>query len=99
MTPDAQEHARLGRRWWREHREAKHLFSEELRAALIRLRRAPDHEVYGHLNGVPVRRILLERTRFHVYYVVLSKEQLVTVVAVWGATRAGPPKDVKPLSP
>jgi len=61
MTEAAQRQARAERTWWRAHRDAKHLFSDELRAARGILAHGPKHEIYGHFDGVPVRRLLLER--------------------------------------
>jgi hypothetical protein len=61
------------------------LFSKELRAARGILAHGPKHEIYGHFDGQPVRRLLLEKTRCHLYYVVVEREDLVRIVAVWGA--------------
>ena len=98
MTEEAQRQARAERRWWREHRDAKQLFSQELRAARDVLARTPKHEIYGHFDGQPVRRLLLEKTRCHLYYLVVEREQLVRIIAVWGATRGADPTSIGPLS-
>ena len=98
LTEEAQRHARAERRWWRAHRDAKHLFTEELRAAREVLAHPPKHEIYGHFEGQPVRRLLLEKTRCHVYYVVSEREHLVRIVAIWGAMRGGGPGAVDPSS-
>jgi hypothetical protein len=42
-------------------------------------------------DGIAVRRLLLEKTRCHVYDVILERESLVRIVAVWGATRGAEP--------
>jgi hypothetical protein len=63
MTEEAQRQARAERKWWRANRDAKHLFSEELRAARAILAHGPKHEIYGYFDGQPVRRLLLEKTR------------------------------------
>lgn len=63
MTEEAQRQARTERKWWRAHRDAKQVFSDELRAARAILANGPKHEVYGHFEGQPVRRLLLEKTR------------------------------------
>lgn len=47
----------------------------------------PKHKIYAYIDGEPVRRLLLEKTRCHVYYVVLEHEKRVRVVAIWGASR------------
>jgi hypothetical protein len=97
MTEAAQQQARAERKWWRAHRDAKQLFSEELRAARVTLSRAPKHEIYGHFDGQPVRRLLLEKTRCHLYYVVVEREDLVRIVAVWGAMKGIDPDSIEPL--
>lgn len=91
MTEEAQRQARAARRWWRQHRDAKELVVEELRIARLVLKDGPKLEIYGHLDGQPVRRLLLEKTRFHVYYVILEREDLVRIVAIWGAMRGHGP--------
>lgn len=97
MTEEAQRQARAERTWWRAHRDAKQVFSEELRAARSILADGPKHEIYGHFEGLPVRRLLLEKTRCHLYYVVLEREHLVRIIAVWGAMRGADPRSIEPL--
>lgn len=91
FSEEAKRQARKERAWWRRHRDAKRLFTEELRSARAALSSAPKHEVYGHFEGEAVRRLLLEKTRCHLYYIVLERENIVRVVAVWGASRGSKP--------
>jgi plasmid stabilization system protein ParE len=76
--------------WWREHRPAApSLFAEELEEALRRLAEAPASTVrYPPRPGV--RRLLLPRTRHHLY--VLEEGTRVHVVAVWSAHRGRGPR-------
>ena len=97
MTAEAQRQARAERKWWRAHRDARQLFSDELRAARAILAHGPKHEIYGYFDGQPVRRLLLEKTRCHLYYVVLEAENLVRIVAVWGALRGAEPGSIDRL--
>lgn len=97
MTEEAQRQARAERKWWRANRDAKQLFSEELRSARAILARGPKHEIYGYFDGQPVRRLLLEKTRCHLYYVVSERENLVRIVAIWGAMRGRDPSSIEPL--
>lgn len=60
------------------------------------LAHGPKHEIYGHFDGIPVRRLLLEKTRCHVYYVVLERESVVRIVAVWGAMKGTDPSSIEP---
>jgi hypothetical protein len=94
---EAQQQARAERTWWRAHRDAKQLFSEELRGLGSPPPHGPKHEIYGHFDGQPVRRILLEKTRCHLYYVVVEREDLVRIVAVSGAMKGVHPKLIEPL--
>jgi plasmid stabilization system protein ParE len=68
------------------------LFDEELRAALDQLRTAPQlGSFYRVTTGQEHRRLLLPKTRYHVYYrVVISG--VVQVVAVWSALRGRGPR-------
>jgi hypothetical protein len=91
LSDEAKLQAREENAWWRKNRDAKGLFTEELRAARKTLRDGPKHQVYAYIDGEPVRRMLLEKTRCHVYYLILERKNLVRVVAVWGArTRPWP---------
>ena len=92
LSDEAKLQAREENAWWRKNRDSKGLFTEELRGARKVLRDGLKHQIYAYIDGGPVRRILLEKTRCHVYYVVLEHENLVRVVAVWGASRERGPK-------
>jgi plasmid stabilization system protein ParE len=87
LSDEAKRQARQENAWWRKHRDAKSLFAEELRAARKTLTEAPKHQVYAYIDQEPVRRMLLEKTRCHIYYVILEAEKLVRIVAIWGASR------------
>jgi plasmid stabilization system protein ParE len=78
--------------WWRRYRSAApSLFLDELEAAFALIASAPN---VGHpYRRSPIggtRRVLLTRSRYHVYYVPLGDE--LVVLAVWHASRgSGPP--------
>jgi len=68
------------------------LFDEELRAALDQIRTAPAlGSVYVAMADREHRRVLMPRTRHHVYYRVVTPE-LVRLVSVWAATRGRGPQ-------
>jgi plasmid stabilization system protein ParE len=92
FSEEAKRQARRERAWWRKNRDAKQLFAEELRAAREALSDGPMLEVYGYFEGEPVRRLLLQKTGCHLYYLVLEKENVVRIVAVWGASRGSGPQ-------
>lgn len=69
MTEEAQRQARAERGWWRQQRDAKQLFGEELRLARsILSTNALLHEIYGYFDGLVVRRLLLPKTRSSVLH-------------------------------
>jgi len=92
FTPEAEEQADECDRWWREHRDARDLFARELAAAKTFLREgAIVGSVYTVLDGMAVRRVLLRKTRTHVYYSIDRDADLVTILAVWGAPKGRGP--------
>lgn len=91
-TPETDDQVRVIDRWWRQHRTAAPaLFLDELEAAFSLIGHAPDvGHSYRQSPIVGIRRVLLPRTRYHVYYV--AREDVVLVLAVWHAKRgSGPP--------
>jgi plasmid stabilization system protein ParE len=92
FTPEAEEQADECDRWWREHRDVQDLFARELAMTKTLLCEAPTiGSVYTTLDGMPVRRVLLRKTRAHLYYSVDDDAELVTVLAVWGAPKGRGP--------
>jgi plasmid stabilization system protein ParE len=91
-TPEADSQVLVVDEWWRRNRTAApDLFLDELDAAFSLIGDAP---YVGHpYRRSPIagtRRVLLPRTRYHVYYVPLDDE--VVILAVWHAQRgSGPP--------
>ena len=79
--------------WWRANRPTSpDLFLEEFAAALTRLASAPTSGgVYRPGPRPDLRRLLLPRTRYHVYYVTAEDARRVSVLAVWHTARGGKP--------
>ena len=77
--------------WWIENPpSAPALFLEELGHALELISNSPDlGTIYESAYGA-VRRVLLPRTRYHVYYARESSE--IVLVSIWGAQRKRGPK-------
>lgn len=93
FTRRAEREAVMEDRWWRENRPAApDLLARELERALSLLTIGP---MLGpaardvRLRGV--RRILLSRTGYHVYYRVQPRKRRVLVLALWSARRGRPP--------
>jgi plasmid stabilization system protein ParE len=82
----AQREAKRISDWWVENRRhAPALFVEELERALELIRHTPRlGTTYESPYGV-VRRVLLPRTRYHVYYTRDQAE--IVLISVWAAQR------------
>ena len=91
LAPRALAQVRLIDGWWRENRlAAQTLFAEELAHALEQLGRGVLFGVVYPFPLFEVRRFLLPKSRYHVFYSVDGA--LVKVRAVWHASRGkGPP--------
>ena len=91
-TPDADAQIRAIDDWWRTNRASSpDLFLQELGISFDIISAAPHIGRLYRRSPVPeTRRVLLKRTRYHVYYVSCADE--VRVLAVWHAQRGvGPP--------
>ena len=93
FSSTAQDLVRLADAWWTVHREkAPGLFTEELAAVVERLTAMPlTGESYRESRGQEVRRMLMRKTRYHVYYVVDDNRNLVEVVSIWHSTKGRGP--------
>lgn len=80
--------------WWRANRPTSpDLFLDEFAAALTRLASAPFAGTAYRPGLRPnLRRLLLPRTRYHVYYVMAEDAHRVSVLAVWHTARGGKPR-------
>lgn len=92
FTDDARLHVAGIKAWWAANRKtAPDLFAHELERALGELAEAP---TLGSTSEDPrlrdVRRLLLPRTRYHVYYRVAG--DTMAVLAVWHAQRGSGPR-------
>jgi hypothetical protein len=77
---------------WRSHRQASpDLFAAELEATFERITLNPTGVVYEQQGlDETVYRVVMPRTRHHVYYVL--REVTVFVLSVWGAVKEHGPK-------
>jgi len=93
FAPAALEQAEAVHAWWHEYRPAAPtLFRDELEAAVRRLEDSPRLGVrYEKADVAGMRRLLLPRTRYHVYFVVEEAMRLVRVHAIWHAARGRGP--------
>jgi plasmid stabilization system protein ParE len=79
--------------WWREHREASPaLVMDEFERCVSLLEASPDAGPRFHRSRAPgVRRLVMRRTKHHVYYLHDQREAVVYILAVWGAPKTGYP--------
>ena len=80
--------------WWAENRPAApRLFASELEEVL---RLICESSVVGIRWPTPrrpaLRRILMPRTKNHIYFVINARTDTVLVVAIWGAPKGRNPK-------
>jgi plasmid stabilization system protein ParE len=94
VAPSARAHAQRIDEWWRENRpKAPDLFARELDAAFVRIAAAPMAvAVYRETKGRAIRRLLMPRTSYHVFFEVNERQEKVHVLAVWHAARGRAPR-------
>ena len=80
--------------WWQEHRaDSPGLFLDELADAYTLLAEQPLAGIACTLaEGRIVRRLILKRTRHHVYYEYQPAHGCVVVHSVWGAVKLRQPQ-------
>jgi plasmid stabilization system protein ParE len=79
--------------WWENRPAAPDLFVREFVEAVARLTRAPNSGTpYPHPRIASVRRLLMRRTKYHVYYVYQPEQDEVWVLSVWRAMRGRGPE-------
>lgn len=93
IVDEAEQEARAARAWWESNRQAApDLFRRELQAVLELLAELPES---GHPHPHPevpgLRRALMSRTRYHIYYVYHAESELLVVLSVWSGLRGSEP--------
>ncbi|MFO0763137.1 MAG: type II toxin-antitoxin system RelE/ParE family toxin [Byssovorax sp.] len=87
-TPRAVREATRAVAWWVENRPyAPELLEQELAEAISRLRISP---LIGTVHKPGIRRLVLERTRYGLYYAVEPGK--VRLLAVWSSLRGRAPR-------
>jgi plasmid stabilization system protein ParE len=92
VSADAEAQLRAIRTWWVANRPATFdLFDREVDAAIAAIGSSPaTFPIYHHEAGADVRRIILPKTRYAMYFA--EEAGVVLIVAVWhGARGRGPP--------
>jgi plasmid stabilization system protein ParE len=93
LSPEALEQAQAIRAWWIDNRPAApDLFVDELGAAIRKLGAVPHSGArYEATSLREMRRVLMPRTRYHVYYTVDDDSRLVRVHSIWHTSRGQAP--------
>jgi plasmid stabilization system protein ParE len=90
LSEEAERQAEQIDGWWRANRPAApDLFTDELDRALIALGDTPTLGMTYQAREVSVRRILLPRTHYHLYFT--QEADRIFVVAIWNAFRGRGP--------
>lgn len=93
FTPEAERQVSEMDTWWREHRpKASNLFARELAEIGELLSSTPTMgSKYVTRSGKQVRRVLMPKTRKHLYFEIDEDQRRIVVLAVWGAPRGSGP--------
>jgi hypothetical protein len=94
FTPEARDAARAKKAWWELNRDkAPDLFRQELAAVVAQLRVAPtEAQPYTVDRGRIIWRVMMPKTRNHVYYRVDQSAGEVEIVSVWNAVSGDEPE-------
>jgi plasmid stabilization system protein ParE len=95
VTATAERHLETIQTWWVVNRpDVPFLFVDEVEAAFERISRAPSSgAVYPRTRlGTSLHRVLLRRTRYHVYYTCDPASRRATIRAIWYAARGRSPQ-------
>lgn len=79
--------------WWITHRsDVPTLVLDELERCVTLLQNSPDIGTRFHRTTIPgVRRLVMKRTKHFVYYVHDAVNEIVYVIAIWGAPKLADP--------
>lgn len=94
LSPSAADQAERIHTWWAANRTSSPaLFLRELAAALRYLTLSPRGAPRYEGDDIPkTRRVLLPRSRYHVYFTLDEGARIVRVYALWHASRGGEPR-------
>lgn len=93
VAPRAAAQIRKAAGWWLRHRsKAPAAFAEEVERGFQLIQSLSGiGERVSHPEHPGLRRVLLDRVHYHLYYVVSADEQAVDVLAVWHTSRGSGP--------
>ena len=90
FVPGAARQIARVRDWWFTHRDkAPFAFDDDLDELIGLLEHAPRAIGVAVAQRAGVRRALMKRVRYYVYFTIT--DEIVTIVAVWHTSRGAPP--------
>ncbi len=98
LVEEAQRQLQAIDRWWLEHRQAApDLFLDELDQAIDLLSDLPDIGSPFRRTDLPgIRRLLLRRSKYWIYYFHDSRRSIVFILALWSTFRGSDPSLPEP---
>ena len=92
ISARAQRQVRIARKWWLANREkAPQAFDDDFEAVVEQISANPRiGRLFPTRRSGALRRILVERARFYLYYRLSPDEGTVYLVAFWSARRPTP---------
>jgi len=99
VVDEAEGHLHEINEWWIANRAAApRLVLDEFERCVSLVAFSPDVGLRFHRTPIPgVRRLVMKRTKHHVYYVHDTNNGVVYIIAVWGAPKEGDPVLHNPL--
>jgi len=94
FTPRASKHVADAKRWWRANRDkAPNALEEELHTALEMIATNPNIGFIARNVELPgVRRVLLNRVNYYLYYRPNLETLTIEIVALWHVRRGSGPR-------
>ncbi|HBL30709.1 MAG TPA: type II toxin-antitoxin system RelE/ParE family toxin [Acidobacteria bacterium] len=94
VSPRAAVQIRTAARWWAENRpKAPLAFAEEIEKGYALTRQFPSAgEPVAHASLPGIRRVLLNRIHYHLYYSVSPASLTVEILALWHTRRGSLPR-------
>ena len=94
LSPQARAQIATINLWWAENRPAAPtLVAAEFETAIQQLTTSPESgRLHDRRNQAHVRKVLLPRSRYHLYYEVEPASRLVTILAIWPLSRGQGPE-------
>jgi plasmid stabilization system protein ParE len=93
LSPQARAQIAAINLWWAENRQASPtLVAAEFETAIAQLSASPESgRIHSRSKLTSVRKVLIPRSRYHLYYEVDATNGRVTILAVWHVSRGQEP--------